>query len=137
MAKVVAASWGTEFIQFLAALAILHQTDWKNKMISSYSSNRLLSYFANSPDAFHPILPIVLVHFIPFFQSSWCISSDSSKRPSAFHPILLIFLVHFIIFYQSSWCISSYSSNRPGAFHHILPIVLVHLIIFFQLSLCI
>ena len=31
-AKVVAASWETEFIQFLAALAILHQDDLKNMM---------------------------------------------------------------------------------------------------------
>ena len=39
-AKVVAAVWGTEFIQFLAALAILHQDDLKKRMNSSYSSNR-------------------------------------------------------------------------------------------------
>ena len=31
-AKVVAAVWGTEFIKFLAALAIFHQTDLKNRM---------------------------------------------------------------------------------------------------------
>ena len=30
--KVVAAAWGTELIQFLAALAILHQDDLKNSM---------------------------------------------------------------------------------------------------------
>ena len=29
--KVVAAAWGTEFIQFLAALAILHQDDMKRR----------------------------------------------------------------------------------------------------------
>ena len=44
-AKVVAAAWGTEFIKFLAALAVLHkdelhQNDMKKKMNSSYSSNR-------------------------------------------------------------------------------------------------
>ena len=32
-AKVVAAVWGTEFIQFLAALAILHQDEMKNRLI--------------------------------------------------------------------------------------------------------
>ena len=32
-AKVVAAVWGTEFIRFLAALAILHHDDLKNRMI--------------------------------------------------------------------------------------------------------
>ena len=32
MAKFVAAVWGTEFIQFLAAHAILHQDEWKNRM---------------------------------------------------------------------------------------------------------
>ena len=31
-AKLVAAAWGTELIQFLAALAILHQDDLKNRM---------------------------------------------------------------------------------------------------------
>ena len=31
-AKVVTAAWGTEFIQFLAALAILHQNDLKKRM---------------------------------------------------------------------------------------------------------
>ena len=31
-AKVVAAVWGTELIQFLAALAILHQDDLKIRM---------------------------------------------------------------------------------------------------------
>ena len=31
-AKVVAAVWGTEFIQFLAALAVLHQDDKKKRM---------------------------------------------------------------------------------------------------------
>ena len=30
--KVVAAAWGTECIQFLAALAILHQDDMKRSM---------------------------------------------------------------------------------------------------------
>ena len=30
--KVVVAIWGTEFIQFLAALGILHQDDLKNRM---------------------------------------------------------------------------------------------------------
>ena len=48
-ANVVAAVWGTEFIQFLAALAVLHQDNMKKgmnctriirRMNSSYSSNR-------------------------------------------------------------------------------------------------
>ena len=34
-AKVVAADWGTELFQFLAALAILHLDDLVNRMISS------------------------------------------------------------------------------------------------------
>ena len=52
-AKVVAAVWGTEFIKFLATLAILHQDDMKDmmnctrmilndmkkRMNSSYSTN--------------------------------------------------------------------------------------------------
>ena len=32
-AKVVADAWGTELLQFLAALAILHQDDLNNSMI--------------------------------------------------------------------------------------------------------
>ena len=52
-AKIVAAVWGTEFIQFLAALAILHHNDFKNRMISSLSS-----YL---PGAIHPLLHIILV----------------------------------------------------------------------------
>ena len=53
-AKVVAFVWGEEFIKFLAALAILPRTIWKNRMNSSFS-----------------------------FKSSWCNSSYYSNRPSA------------------------------------------------------
>ena len=49
-AKVVAAVWGKEFIQFLAALAILPRTVLKKRMNSSFS-----------------------------FRPSWCNSSYSSK----------------------------------------------------------
>ena len=52
-AKVVGAVWGTEFIQSLAALAILHQDDLKNGMNSSFSSNCL--------GAINPFLHIILV----------------------------------------------------------------------------
>ena len=40
-AMVVAASWGTEFLQFLAALAILHQDDLKNRQICTRTSQRI------------------------------------------------------------------------------------------------
>ena len=53
-AKVVASVWGTEFIQFLAALAIFYQDDLKTGMKKSYSSYR--------PGATHPILQIVLMY---------------------------------------------------------------------------
>ena len=46
-AKVVAAGWGTELIQFIAALAIFHQDDLKKGMNSSYSSFH--------PGAIHPV----------------------------------------------------------------------------------
>ena len=62
-AKVVAVVWGTEVIQFLASLAILHHDDLKKKMNSTYSSQR--------PGASHPILHIALVQFILFFNSPW------------------------------------------------------------------
>ena len=51
--KVAAAVWGTEFIQFLAVLAILHQDVLKNRMIHPSSSYH--------PDAIHPFLHIILV----------------------------------------------------------------------------
>ena len=50
-AKVIAAVWGTEVIQFLATLSILPQDELKNRMESSYSL----------AGANHPILPLVLV----------------------------------------------------------------------------
>ena len=59
-AKVVAAVWGTELIQFLAVLAILHQDDLKQEMTSSYSSYR--------PGAIHPILQI------------WCKKANAAKK---------------------------------------------------------
>ena len=37
-AKVVASAWGAEFIQCLAALAILPRLIWKNRMTSTFSS---------------------------------------------------------------------------------------------------
>ena len=53
-AKAVAAVCGTEFIQFLAAQAVLHyRIIFKNRMNSSF--------FPNHPSAFHSILQIVLV----------------------------------------------------------------------------
>ena len=53
-AKVVASVWGTECIQFLAALAILYQDDFGNQD-----------------------------EFILFFKSSWCNSFYFSNLPSA------------------------------------------------------
>ena len=52
-AKVVAAVWGREFIQFITALAILHQNDFKEK--------DEFFLFSNHPGAIHPILQIVLL----------------------------------------------------------------------------
>ena len=51
-AKVVAAVWRTEFIPFLATLAICSRTILKNRMNSSFSSYH--------PGAIHPILQIIL-----------------------------------------------------------------------------
>ena len=53
-AKVVTSVGGTELIQFLAALAVLHQDDLKKGMNSSCS--------AKCPGAIHPIIHIILVH---------------------------------------------------------------------------
>ena len=68
--QVVAFLWGTEIIQFITALAVLHQNNLKKGMNLSYSSF--------CPGAIHPI---VLVQFILFFKSSWCkIASAAKKR---------------------------------------------------------
>ena len=66
-AKVVAAVFGREFIKFLAALAILHKDNLKNRMNSSFSSYH--------PGLIHSFLRIILVqnfsaardciHFVP------------------------------------------------------------------------
>ena len=53
MAKVVATVWRTEFIQFLAALAILHQDYLKNRMNSFFSSYH--------PGATHPFIHSIRV----------------------------------------------------------------------------
>ena len=50
-AKIVAAVWGTEFVQFLAPLAILYQDDLKIRMNSSFSSY--------NPGAINPFLYII------------------------------------------------------------------------------
>ena len=61
-AKVVASVWGTEFIKFLAALAILYQDDLKKgKKI-------------------HPFLHIVMVQFILFFKLSWCKIASEARN---------------------------------------------------------
>ena len=52
-AKVVPVIWGTELIQFIAALAILHQDDLKKGINSAFSSYR--------PGAIYAILHIVLL----------------------------------------------------------------------------
>ena len=71
-AKIVAAIWGTEFIQFLAAVAVLHQDDLKKEMNSFYS--------LFLPGAIHPIIHIVLVQFILFFKSSWCKIASAARN---------------------------------------------------------
>ena len=108
-AKVVAAVWGTECIQFLAMLAIFHQDYLKNRMNSSFSSYH--------PGAIQPFFHIILVQFVLFFISSWYNSSFSSYHPGAIHHFLHIILVQFILFFISSWCNSSFSSYHPGAIH--------------------
>ena len=42
-AKVVASVWGADFVQFLAALAVLPRSIWKKRFNSSYSLPLLLS----------------------------------------------------------------------------------------------
>ena len=40
--KVVASVWGSEFIQVIAAMAILPQSIWKNRMNSSFSFKSMI-----------------------------------------------------------------------------------------------
>ena len=78
-AKVVAASWGTELLQVLAALAFLHQDDiWRIGWFASYSSTR--------PVANQPILQIVLVQNI-------ALAFSSSINPSSMLEAHLYFYV--------------------------------------------
>ena len=53
-AKVVVAVWGAEFIEFFAALAILH--------LGNFTKKKIIEYF----------LYIILVQFILFFKLSYC-----------------------------------------------------------------
>ena len=64
LAKVVAASWGTELLQFLAALAILDQDDLKSWLFCTIYN--LKKRVQNSL-----ILQLVLVQNSLFFNSSW------------------------------------------------------------------
>ena len=77
-ANVVAAVWGTEFIQFLAAQATFHQDDLKNMMNCTQDNlkNRMNSSISsNHPGSIHPILQFV------FVQNSW-----SGKELNKFCP---------------------------------------------------
>ena len=69
-AKVVAAVWGTEFIQILDALAIFHQDGLKNRTNSSFSS-------------YHPGTIYPFFHIILFFKSTLYSSSFSSYHLGA------------------------------------------------------
>ena len=72
MAKVVAPVLRTDLLQFLAAQAILHQDDQKNKMQSSFSSNHP-GEDVNLPDALiqaHEGLVSLKDHFMFSFDSS-------------------------------------------------------------------
>ena len=76
--KVVTAVWGTELIQFIAALAFLHQDDLKKG-----------------------------VEFILFFKSSWCkIASGAKiwitgKLFKIIHYLILFVYYYFIVFVRS------------------------------------
>ena len=65
-AKVVAAVWGTELRQFLAALAILHLDNLKNT-VGCFGKRRVEEW-----DAKQPILQLVLV------QNNW---PEHQRRP--------------------------------------------------------
>ena len=110
-AKVVATAWGTEWIQFLDAIAILHQDELKKGMNSSYSSYR--------SGAIHPIRHIFLVQFIQFFQSSWCKIASAARNwinyfpqtavtTFAFSSVFILLLWHLAIpdsIFLSMWCV--------------------------------
>ena len=66
-AKVVAAAWGTEVLQFLPAKAIFHQDDLKNRMKTFNFSNR--------PG-----------ETILFYKSFWCEIASTARNLSSFVP---------------------------------------------------
>ena len=96
--KVVAAVWGKEFYQFIAARAILRHVNLKNRMNSSFSSH--------PPGAILPFFHFILVQFFLFFISSWCSSS--------FLSFLHIILVQFFLFFISSSCKTFKQQVRQG-----------------------
>ena len=93
--KVVAAVWETEFIKFLAALAILHnRTILNNRMNSSFSSNH--------PNAINPILQIIQV------QNSWstvyCLYSISNLISDHYTYTKYLFSNAMLINFNSIGC---------------------------------
>ena len=60
------------------SLPLLHQEDLMEGMNSPYSSYR--------PGAIHPILHIVQVQFVLFFESSWCKTASAAKGLNQFCP---------------------------------------------------
>ena len=84
-AKVVTTILGEHIDSISCHASVFKQNDLKKRPNLSYSSYR--------PGEIKPILHIIIVQFIVFFISSWCISSYSSFHPDAVHPILHIILV--------------------------------------------
>ena len=89
----VAVVWETELIQFIAAVAILHQEDLKKGINSSYCSYH--------PGAIHPILHIVMV------QNSYSVAKkliDSAPPRSSDDLCILFCLYPFSIVINYSNC---------------------------------
>ena len=60
MAEVVADAWGAELLQFLAALAIVHMNDLKNRRIAPGRNEEY--------------------EFISFFKLSWCKIASATRN---------------------------------------------------------
>ena len=119
-AKVVAVVWGTELIEFLAALAILHQDDMKKGMNSSYSSYH--------PGAIHPVLHIFLVQLILLIKQSWCkitcaakkliySSSQAAETTFASSSVCIFFYAPTGAFHLWSWLVFSHGQEGAGALY--------------------
>ena len=88
MAKVVAATWKTELIQFLATLAILHQDDLKkrmNRLKATGCFEKLVDQLVHTTPSHHPPKMDVLAKtFLQFICApKWLVQHSRTSPPNS------------------------------------------------------